>query len=113
MFDRLVTNLLQGGFVCETTDPEGFRWLQREDSFREVDAFLSRINRGLTTTINGQAFYARWRKIGQDERSEVKKVFAHVKQVIRPLMHFISLCMEVQKKDAIPRLVTPSNTPFS
>lgn len=102
MLDRVLIKLLQGEFICETTDPEGFRWLSRGDSIDEVNSFLSRVNRTLSITDNSQAFFASWKKIGQEERVEVKRTFTQIKQVIRPLMHFISLCMETQKRDVIP-----------
>lgn len=102
MFEQVTTRLLEGNFVCATTAPEGFRWLDTEPAQQDVSAFLERIGRRLTKTPNGQAYYATWKQIGTAERPEVKKVFSTIKQTIRPLIQFLTLCMEVEKKDSRP-----------
>ena len=102
MFEQVTTRLLEGNFVCATTAPEAFRWLDTDQAQQEVSAFLERIGRQLTKTPNAQAYYATWKKIGPAERSEVKKVFSAIKQTIRPLVQFLTLCMEVEKKDSRP-----------
>lgn len=102
MFEQIAIRLLEGNFVCESTAPEAFRWLNDELSQQEVSDYLDKIGRRLTKTPNGLAYYAAWKKVGTNERAEVKRIFANIKQVIRPLIHFISLCMEVEKKDSSP-----------
>lgn len=102
MFDQVVPQLLEGKFVCESTMPEAFRWLNSESSQRDVAEYLDRIGRRLTRTPNGLAYYATWKRVGSDERTEVKQVFSNIKQTIRPLVHFIGMCMEVEKKDSSP-----------
>lgn len=102
MFEQVTLRLLEGGFICESTSPEAFRWLKSEESQRDVSAYLNRIGRQLTTTPNGLAYYVTWKRVGPGQRSEVKRTFANIKQVIRPLIHFINLCMEVEKKDSSP-----------
>lgn len=102
MFEQVTTRLLEGNFVCAASAPEAFRWLDTDQAQQEVSAFLERIGRQLTKTPNAQAYYATWKKIGPAERSEVKKVFSAIKQTIRPLVQFLTLCMEVEKKDSRP-----------
>lgn len=102
MFDQVATQLLEGAFVCESTAPEAFRWLNSEHAQTEVSEYLGKIGRRLTKTPNGQAYYVTWKRVGQNERSEVKKVFAGIKQTVRPLIHFITFCMEIEKKDSSP-----------
>ena len=102
MFEQITTRLLEGNFVCTASAPEAFRWLDTEQAQQEVSDFLKRIGRQLTKTPNAQAYYATWKKIGPAERSEVKKVFSAIKQTIRPLVQFLTLCMEVEKKDSRP-----------
>lgn len=102
MFDQVTLRLLEGQFICESTAPQAFRWLNNEASQNDVASFLDRIGRRLTKTPSGVAYYATWRRISGDERAEVKRVFANIKQMIRPVIHFINLCMEVEKKDTTP-----------
>lgn len=102
MFEQVTTRLLEGNFVCPTTAPEAFRWLDTDQAQQEVSVFLERIGRQLTKTPNAQAYYATWKRIGPAERPDVKKVFSVIKQTIRPLIQFLTLCMEVEKKDSRP-----------
>lgn len=102
MFEQVVLRLLEGAFICESSSPEAFRWLSTEDAQEDISAYLDKIGRCLAKTPNGQAYYVTWKRIGQNERAEVKRIFASIKQALRPLIHFITLCMEVDKKDSSP-----------
>ena len=102
MLDQVVPKLLEGEFICESTAPSLFRALTDEAFRAEVDAFLGKIKRRLTTTPNGQAYYASWARVGKDKRAEAKRVMASVKQTIRPVIQFIELCMDSLKTDVAP-----------
>lgn len=102
MFEQVATDLLEGKFVCESTSPEAFRWLKSDEAQTEVSDYLSKIGRRLSKSPNEQAYYATWKRVGSSERAEVRRVFSGIKQTIRPLIHFITLCMEVEKKDISP-----------
>lgn len=102
MFEQVIPRLLEGNFVCVSTTPEMFRWLNTDQAQHDVSTYLERIGRRLAKTPNAQAYYVTWKRIGQTERSEVKKVFSAIKQTIRPLIQFLTLCMEVEKKDSRP-----------
>lgn len=102
MFDQVATKLLEGAFVCESTNPEAFRWLSTETAQQEISEYLGKLGRRLSRTPNDQAYYATWKRITQGERSEVKKVFTAIKQSVRPVIHFITLCMEAERKDITP-----------
>lgn len=102
MFDQVAIRLLEGKFICAATAPDAFRYLDSDSAQQEVSAYLDRIGRRLTKTPNGLAYYATWKRVGSDERTEVKRVFTNIKQIIRPLIHFVTLCMEVEKKDTAP-----------
>lgn len=102
MLDQVATRLLEGAFICESTAPEAYRWLNSESGQTDVSALLDLLGRRLTSTPNEQAFYAAWKRIGQNERTEVKRTFTGIKQTIRPVIHFIMLCMDAEKKDSSP-----------
>lgn len=102
MFEQVALRLLEGAFICESSSPEAFRWLSTEDAQEAIAAYLDKIGRRLAKTPNDQAYYVTWKRIGQNERIEVKRIFASIKQTLRPLIHFITLCMEVEKKDSSP-----------
>lgn len=102
MFEQVALQLLEGAFICESSSPEAFRWLSTEDAQEDISEYLDKIGRRLAKTPNDQAYYVTWKRIGQNERAEVKRTFASIKQTFRPLIHFITLCMEVEKKDSSP-----------
>ncbi|HEY4697448.1 MAG TPA: hypothetical protein VIH29_05505 [Gallionella sp.] len=102
MFEQVALRLLEGAFICESSSPEAFRWLSTENAQEDISEFLDKIGRCLAKTQNDQAYYVTWKRIGQNERTEVKRIFASIKQTFRPLIHFITLCMEAEKKDISP-----------
>lgn len=102
MFDQVLTKLLEGEFICEATAPSLFRALADEAFRADVDAFLEKIKRRLTMTPSRQAYYASWIRVGKEQRAEAKRVMVSVKQMIRPVIQFIELCMDSQKTDVVP-----------
>lgn len=102
MFEQVATRLLEGAFICSSTAPEAFRWLSNDGHRQDLSAYLERLGRRLCQTHNGQAWYLAWQRVGADERQEVKRLFAGIKQQIRPLVEFITLCMEAERKDVTP-----------
>ncbi len=102
MLDQIIPRLLEGQFICETTAPALFRSLADETLRAEVDAYLGKIKRRLTTTPDGQAYYASWERVGKEQRADVKRVMVSIKQTMRPLVQFIELCMDAQRTDAAP-----------
>ncbi len=102
MFDQVLTKLLEGEFICEATAPSFFRALADEAFRSDVDAFLERVKRRLTMTPNRQAYYASWIRVGKEQRAEAKRVMVSVKQMIRPVIQFLELCMDSQETDVVP-----------
>ncbi|MDD2991844.1 MAG: hypothetical protein PHI64_23180, partial [Zoogloea sp.] len=102
MFEQIVPKLLEGEFICEASAPFLFRALADEAFRSEVDAYLGKIKRRLTTTPNGQAYYASWVRVGKEQRAEAKRVMVSIKQTIRPVIQFVELCMDSLKTDAAP-----------
>lgn len=101
-FDQIVIGLLEGAFICDSTMPEAFRILNEEQNRQAVSDYLDKIGRRLSRTPGGQAYYATWKRVSNTERTEVKKVFSVIKQNVRPVIQFITLCMEVERKDVTP-----------
>lgn len=102
MFSQVVLQLLQGDFICETTAPQYFRWLKDPENSVGVSQYLEKIGRRLAETPSNLAYYAAWSQIGQDERKQVKSVFITIKHQIRPVIHFLDLCMKAIKSDSAP-----------
>ena len=102
MFEQAALRLIEGGFICESSAPSVFRWLRAPENRHDIDDYLAKIGRKLTETPNGHAFYATWLKLRQEDRPEVKRVMATVKQTIRPIVQFLTLCMDANASDSAP-----------
>lgn len=102
MLERIAPALLKGNFVCETTDREGFRWLKTDAGQTIANNFFTVIERNLTQTAGGQAFYLTWGRPGAIDRQEVRKTFAQIKQSTRPVIEFLTLIMDAGDPDCSP-----------
>jgi len=102
MFEKATLRLLEGHFICEASVPSLFRWLKTPENHEDVDGYLHRIGRQLAETPNGHAYYATWARVGEEERAEAKRVMTTIKQTIRPVIQFLTLCMDATGTDMGP-----------
>ena len=102
MFEPNVLALIQGAFICDQTNANAYQWLRDDNNQKSVDDFLRKIGRKLVATNNGNAFYAAWQTVGQNERTEIKNTFASIKHTIAPVVSFLEMCMKYAKEDAAP-----------
>lgn len=102
MFEPTVLALIQGAFICDQTNANAYQWLRDDNNQKSVDDFLRKIGRKLVATNNGNAFYAAWQTVGQNERTEIKNTFASIKHTIAPVVSFLEMCMKYTKEDAAP-----------
>ncbi len=102
MFDVIAMRLLAGKFLCETTAPEAFRALEEDAMRNDVDAYLRRIGRRLACTAGGYAYYMAFERIGTDERTEVKRLFAEIKHELRPMVNFLKFVMQALRNEEAP-----------
>ena len=102
MFDVIAMRLLAGKFLCETTAPEAFRALEEDAMRNDVDAYLRRIGRRLACTAGGYTYYMAFERIGTDERTEVKRLFAEIKHELRPMVNFLKFVMQALRNEEAP-----------
>jgi len=102
VFEQAVLKLLEGVFICESTAPSLFRWVRVPEHRNEIGDYLAKVGRKLTETPNGHAFYATWSKVRPDDRPEAKRVMTTIKQTIRPIVQFLTLCMDANKSNIAP-----------
>ena len=100
MFDQLLKRLLQGEFICEVSDDAGFRYLQDPEKAAEVDGFLSRLGFRLSATQNQLAFFAAYRTIDGDARSDIRKVFQQFRIELQPVVEWLDMMMSCLNQDA-------------
>ena len=68
----------------------------------DVDAYLRRIGRRLACTAGGYAYYMAFERIGTDERTEVKRLFAEIKHELRPMVNFLKFVMQALRNEEAP-----------
>lgn len=101
MFKSVAIKLLEGAFICRTTWPDLFFYLEDETVRNKVDAYLGQIGRSLTLTAHAEAYYATYRTVGQDERTEIRALFREIKNDLRPVLGFLNLIMQAQGSDRV------------
>ena len=96
MFDQLLKRLLQGEFICEISDEAGFRFLQDPENAGQADAFLTRLDYRLSSTQNQMAFYAAYRTIDSEARSDIRKVFQQFRVELQPVVEWLDILHPVK-----------------
>ena len=99
MFDKLLKRLLQGEFICEVSDNAGFRYLQDPENAVQVDDFLTRLDYRLSRTQNQLAFYAAYRTIDSNARSDIRKVFQQFRIELQPIVEWLDMLMSCLNQD--------------
>jgi hypothetical protein len=57
MFNRIVTQLISGKFICKVSFHDGHTYLSDADNFAKVDAYLRQIDLRLAKTGSEMAFF--------------------------------------------------------
>ena len=99
MFENVVKRLLQGEFVCEISDEAGFRYLQEPENAGQVEAFLQRLDYRLSRSQNHLAFYAAYRTIDSQSRSDIRKVFQQFRVELQPVVEWLDMMMSCLNQD--------------
>ncbi|MBT5230734.1 MAG: hypothetical protein HOM11_10735 [Methylococcales bacterium] len=109
---RILTHLLDGQFICQTTEPTLFTALQSETTHDIVNTTLSTLGYELRGTlqpapeeeqeISGMAYYAAY--ADYDDKQDQQKILKQCQDLrdqVSPIMDFILLLMRTQGKDGV------------
>lgn len=99
MFDGVVIKLLEGRFICNTTEPDLFEYLKNEAARLEIDGYLARIGRRLESSPNGEAYYAAYASVSKTDRREIRDLFSTIKHEIKPVLGFLNFSMQAIHAD--------------
>lgn len=103
MFQNTVELLLQGQTVCLVSQPEAYRYLSEPNMFSKVDEYLRLINRKIKVVEEGLAFVACYCTIDEDNRQNIRNQLKEVRDIFRPLVHFLDLAMTALIHDCAMR----------
>ena len=96
---QILEQLLAGKFVCQTTDEEGYRYLQNAANKAAIEAQLNVLNRTLANAAEGEVFYAAYQTLGDDERKVLTTQFQEVSAHLLPLVEWLLLVQEANGSD--------------
>ncbi|WP_299490608.1 hypothetical protein [uncultured Shewanella sp.] len=92
--------LLQGEFICRTSDEEAWRALQNPTIRDSVEAYLNQINRTLSVAAEGEVFFCGYLQLGEKERSVISNQFKTICTSLTPLVEWLVLVQESSGQDA-------------
>lgn len=100
---KVIERLLQGAFICRTSDEEGWRFLKNPANREQVDDYLATLNRSVAAVGAGseaEVFYCAYRQLGEAERRVVGQQFRDVCNALTPLVEWLLLVQEAGAQDA-------------
>lgn len=96
---RVLSILLKGGFICQVTDEEAWRFLKSRDNAAKLTEHLSLLNRTLSTTAEGDVFFASYLTIGEAERKVLTQQFQDTTSNLVPLVEWLLLVQQANESD--------------
>ncbi|GGI71225.1 hypothetical protein [Shewanella gelidii] len=96
----LIERLLQGEFICRTTDEEGWRALKSGSTRNYIEQFLNQINRTLASAGEGEVFFCGYLHLGESERKVISSQFRDICNGLVPLVEWLVLVQEASGQDA-------------
>lgn len=103
MFERSVNALLSGAVICRYTDRDSFDFLSREENLDEVNSYLGRISKRVCQPSNGGAFFLVHSDPRTARRADIANLHKKILNDVRPVLHFLDLCMAASRTDAALR----------
>ena len=100
---KVIERLLQGAFICRTSDEEGWRFLKNPANREQVDDYLATLNRKVAVVggqSEGEVFFCAYRQLGEDERKVLGQQFRDVCAALTPLIEWLVLVQEAGAQDA-------------
>ena len=96
---RVLSALLQGKFICQVTDEEAWRFLKRKENVQQLEPHLSLLNRTLSSTAEGDVFFASYSTIGEAERKILTQQFQETASNLVPLVEWLLLVQQANETD--------------
>lgn len=92
--------LLQGEFICRTTNEEAWRAIQNPMTRERIEAYLNQINRTLSVAGEGEVFFCGYLQLGEKERKVISNQFKTICSSLTPLVEWLVLVQESSGQDA-------------
>ena len=86
-------------FICQVTDEEAWRFLKSRDNAAQLEPHLALLNRTLSTTAEGDVFFASFLTIGENERKVLTQQFQDTASNLVPLVEWLLLVQQANESD--------------
>lgn len=96
---RVLSKLLEGQFICQVSDEEGWRYLKSRDNAAKVEPHLNILNRTLATTGECEVFFAAYLTLGEPERKVLLQQFQETTSGLVPLVEWLLLVQQASESD--------------
>ena len=87
----LLERLLAGRFICEISDPDGFRHLSDTDTREAINDYLRPLNRRLAANDDNRVFFLAYQELTPQAREHLSSQFALTTQSLLPLLEWVQL----------------------
>ncbi|WP_018984512.1 condensin complex protein MksE [Salinimonas chungwhensis] len=96
---HVLSQLLEGKFICQVTDEEAWRFLKRRENADKLEPHLNLLNRTLTSAADGEVFFAAYLSLGDDERKVLQNQFQETTSALVPLVEWLVLVQQASEAD--------------
>ena len=98
---HVLEQLLGGGFVCEVTDSQAYRYLQDEQQRAAIDAYLRPLNRRLASNPEGSVWFLAWRELTPALREQLSQQFKDTLDSLIPMLKLLQLTQETMGHESV------------
>lgn len=96
---QVLSALLEGKFICQISDEMSWRFLKANDNAAQLEPHLNLLNRTLSTTAEGDVFFASYLTIGEAERKILIQQFQETTSYLVPLVEWLLLVQQANESD--------------
>ena len=96
---RILSQLLEGKFICQVTDEEAWRFLKRRENADTLEPHLNMLNRTLASSAEGEVFFAAYLTLGEGERKTLLNQFQETTSSLVPLVEWLMLVQQAGEAD--------------
>jgi hypothetical protein len=96
---RILELLLSGGFICQISDEDAWRYLRISSNGDKMESQLNVLNRTLASAADGEVFFAAYQSLNDKERKQLGSQFQEVSTSLVPLVEWLLLVQQANGAD--------------
>lgn len=96
----LLERLLNGDFICQISDAEGYRHLSEESTQQAINDYLRPLNRRLVSNEDHSVYFLGYHELTLTAREHLSGQFALTVQSLLPVLEWLQLVQETLGRDS-------------